>query len=114
MVYARTQQEHDQTLRPVLLRSFEKGIRFNEEKLDDFGILEVPYFEHIISSQGLKPDQDKIHSVHDMQPSKNKSELETILSIINYLYKFAPNWLELTSLMQRLLDKDAHFSWDQQ
>ena len=32
-----------------------------------------------------------------MQPPQNKAELETILGMVNYLSKFAPNLSEITS-----------------
>lgn len=111
LVYGRTRQEHDKNLRSVLERSIEKGIRLNEDKLE-VGVTQVPYFGHIISSEGLKPDPSKVSAVKDMQPPRNKAELETVLGMINYLAKFAPNLSEITSPLRSLLVKDVQFSWD--
>jgi hypothetical protein len=47
----------------------------------------------------------------DMQPPKNKAELETVLGMINYLSKFAPNLSDITSPMRKLLSAQVHFEW---
>jgi hypothetical protein len=99
-------------LRSVLVETKEKGIKSNEDKLE-VGLTEVPYFGHIISAEGLKPNPSKVRAVKDMQPPQNKAELETILGMVNYLSKFAPNLSEITSPLRKLLVKDVHFAWDQ-
>ena len=48
-----------------------------------------------------------------MEPPKNKAELETLLGMVNYLSKFAPNLSQVTSPMRQLLTKNAEFIWDQ-
>jgi len=112
LVFGHTREEHDKNLRSVLVRSKKKGIKLNEDKLE-VGLTEVPYFGHIISAEGLKPDPSKVRAVKDMQPPQNKAELETILGMVNYLSKFAPNLSEITSPLRKLLVKDVHFAWDQ-
>lgn len=51
---------------------------------------EVNYFGHLLTAEGVKPDQAKVAAVRDMEPPKDKGELETVLGMINYLSKFAP------------------------
>lgn len=51
---------------------------------------EVNYFGHLLTAEGVKPDQAKVASVRDMEPPKDQGELETVLGMINYLSKFAP------------------------
>lgn len=112
LVFGHTREEHDKNLRSVLVRSKEKGIKLNEDKLE-VGPTEVSYFGHIISAESLKPDPSNARAVTDMQPPQNKTELETILGMVNYLSKFAPNLSEITSPLRKLLVKDVHFPWDQ-
>jgi hypothetical protein len=47
-----------------------------------------------------------------MPPHTSKAELETILGMVNYLARFAPNLAEVTSPMNELLTEDYDFSWD--
>ena len=111
LVYGRTKAEHDENLRKVLERSREKGIKLNADKLE-VGLTEVHYFGNVLSAEGLKPDPQKVAAIRDMNPPRDKSELETVLGMINFLARFAPNLSEVTSPMRQLLQKQAEFVWD--
>lgn len=111
LVFGETREVHDANLRRVLDRSRGKGIKLNEEKLD-VGVTEVEYFGHILSSEGLKPDPAKVTAIVQMKPPQNRAELETILGMINYLAKFAPDLSNITTPMRKLLKKDTEFLWD--
>lgn len=110
LVYGKTREEHDNNLRAVLKRAIEKGIKMNEEKLD-VGVTEIGYFGHVLSERGLQPDPSKIAAIKDMAPPENKSELETLLGMINYLSRFAPSLAEITSPLRELLGKSVEFYW---
>lgn len=112
LVYGTTRAEHDRNLQSVLLRSREAGIKLNADKLF-VGLTEVPYFGHLLSVEGLKPDPSKISAIKEMEPPKNKGELETILGMVNYLAKFSPNLSAITAPMRQLLSKEVEFIWDQ-
>jgi hypothetical protein len=111
IIWGHTKEEHDKNLRNVLQRCRQKGIRLNKDKLE-VGISEVRYFGHIISSEGLKPDPEKISAILDMDPPKDKSELETILGMIVYLSKFAPNLSDIVYPLRQVLKKDVLFHWE--
>ena len=111
LVTGRTKSEMDTNLRNLLTRAREKGIRFNPDKCV-FGVQEVSYFGHILSSDGIKPDPEKVKAIEKMAAPACKSELETILGMVNYLTKFAPNLAEVTHPLRSLLKKDVEFSWD--
>ena len=110
LVYGRTRSDHDENLRKVLQRSHEKGMKLNIDKLEE-GLTEVHYFGNILSAAGLKPDLQKVAAIRDMKPPRDKSELETVLGMINFLAKFAPNLYEITSPMRQFLLKQAEFVW---
>lgn len=67
------------------------------------GLTESPYFGHIQSTDGLKPDPGKIIAICDMGHPRDRKELETVLGIINYVAKFSPNLSEITHPMLQLL-----------
>lgn len=57
--------------------------------------------------------QKKISAIRDMSPPKNKSELETILGMVNYLSRFAPNLSEINTPLRLLLKQNIEFVWDE-
>lgn len=66
----------------------------------------------MLTSEGVMADLNKVTAISDMPPPTSKSELQTVLGMINYMSKFAPNLAEITSPMRSLLNKDVEFSWD--
>ena len=48
-----------------------------------------------------------------MPPPVNKRELQTMLGIINYLAKFAPQLSKMMTPIRDLLKDDSEFLWDQ-
>jgi hypothetical protein len=65
LLYRRTKLKHDENLSKVLLRARKKGIKFNPDKCI-IGAKEVKYFGHILSSDGMKPDPDKVSAIIGM------------------------------------------------
>lgn len=70
------------------MRTRKKGVHLNPDK-SVICVPEVSYFGHKLTREGVKPDSEKISAIRDMSPPKNKSELETILGMVNYLSRFA-------------------------
>ena len=66
----------------------------------------------MLSAEGLKPDLQKVAAIRVMNPPRDKSELETVLGMINFLARFETNLSEVKSLMRQLLQKQAEFLWD--
>lgn len=111
LVHGRTRREHDQNLRKVMVRAQERGVMFSEDKME-VGVTEVQYFGHTMSSEGVEPDPSKINAIRDMEAPRNRAELETVLGMVKYLAKFAPNLAEVTAPLRQLPTKDAEFVWD--
>ena len=80
--YGTTQQEadrnHDQNLTTLLNRAREVNLKLNSNKMK-LRQEEVKFMGHVISSDGLKPDPDKITAIENM-PKPTSTEL---MSFIN-------------------------------
>jgi len=66
---------------------------------------------HVISSDGLKPDPDKITAIENMPKPKSKQELISLLGFINYLAKFLPQLAQVSQPLRDLTTKNAQFVW---
>ena len=110
IVFGRSEKEHDKNLKNLLCRAREKGIKFNPEK----AIIrqkQVKYFGHVITDKGLSADKDKISAILNMKTPESRHELETLLGMLTYVSKFAPNLADVTTPMRMLLKKDTEFIW---
>ena len=110
IVFGRSEREHDKNLKNLPCRAREKGIKFNPEKAM-IRQKQVKYFGHVITDKGLFADKDKISAILNIKTPESRHELETLLGMLTYLSKFAPNLADVTSPMRMLLKKDTEFIW---
>ena len=66
---------------------------------------------HVISSDGLKPDPDKITAIESMPKPTSKHELMSLLGFINYLAKFLPQLVQVSQPLRDLTTKNTQFVW---
>ena len=76
--------DHDRNLREVFNRCRQKGIKFNAEKIQ-FRQKQVSYMGHIISSEGLQADSNKLKAINEMPPPTDKEGVQRVQGMINYV-----------------------------
>ena len=67
LVWQKTIDEHDKNLRRILNPASKVKLKLNKQKCK-INVREVAYVGHILTSEGLKPDPDKIKAITDMPP----------------------------------------------
>lgn len=110
LVHGATKEEHDSRLKTALLKSREANVKLNDSKCK-FGLHEVTYLGRVISKDGVKPDPEKIKDISDMPNPTDKTGVQRILGMINFLAKFIPNMSTITKPLRALLVKDTEFVW---
>lgn len=110
IIFGSTPQEHDKAFIQMMEASREGNIGLNSDKLQ-FKQNQVNFYGHKLTQQGIKPAEDKLQSIKDIQTPTNTMELHTILGMINYLNRFSVKLAELTAPMRELTKKNAHFKW---
>ena len=94
LIWADTKEKHDERLQQVLERCKENGLQLNAAKCQ-FRVQQVKYFGHILTKDGILPDDSKIEALTAMAPPKTK-ELRRFNGMATYLAKFIPNLSEAT------------------
>ncbi|GBO30251.1 Retrovirus-related Pol polyprotein from transposon 17.6 [Araneus ventricosus] len=59
----------------------------------------------------MKPDPDYVQAIIDMPEPRNKTELQRILGIINYLRQFIPQASTISAPLRELLKKSTVWHW---
>ena len=115
LVYGATRQEHDERLNKVLQRIKEAGLKLNEGKCE-FARSELEYFGHIISKDGVKPTQERVRALREMDPPEDVTELRRKIGMFNFLGKYLPHLSTVMGPMTALLIADTAWYWgmDQQ
>ena len=81
LIWGSSIDQHDARLRQVLNRAREFGLKLNSKKCQ-VRKDQVPYVGHLLTSDGLKPDPEKVRAVEAMQPPRNVKEFRTFLGFI--------------------------------
>jgi hypothetical protein len=110
LIWGSSESEHDSRVSKVLEIARKSNLRLNQEKCK-FKRKEIPYLGHILTTQGVKPDPEKVRAVQDMPRPVDKQSLQRFLGVINYLAKFIPNMSDVTSPLRVLLCEDIIWEW---
>jgi len=110
LIHGRNQEEHDQRLHAVLNKLKEAHITLNPEKRE-FIKTSIKILGHIVSSEGIKPDPEKIKSILNSPVPKNVAEIRSFLSMVNQQSKFAPDLATKTKPLRDLLNKRSTWTW---
>ena len=109
-VYGSSEEEHNRNLLQLMERAQEKGVVFNQDKLQ-FKCKEVRFFGHSWSSKGIKPDNKKVSAILDIQPSKDVKNLRSFLGLVSYLTRYSGCLATLSSPLRDLTKQDVVYTW---
>lgn len=98
LVYGEDMKLHDVALNAVIHCIKESGLQLNRSKCV-FRQQSVSYFDHILRTDGVKPNLERITAIRGMKPPTNVSELRRILGMINFLSRFIK---DLSTVLQPL------------
>ena len=110
LVHGKDQQQHDERLGAVLKRLLEAGVTLNLDKCV-FSTKQVKFLGHVISSNGIEVDPDKVKAITDLPPPKNVQEVRTFLGMVNQLSKFSDHLANKTKSLRELLQKENQWTW---
>lgn len=81
-------------------------VKFNK---CEFWLKKVHFLAHVISTDGIKVDFEKIKVMLDWNPSKSINEVSSFLGLIRYYRWFLKGFFIITVPLTRLLRKDEKF-----
>ena len=110
LIWGRNREEHDARLERVLKIARDNNVKFNLSKCK-FGRTELQYMGHIISKNGIAPNNCIIKDILEIPQPSNKTEIQRLLGMLTYVSKFIPNFSSETQALRELVKKDNEFEW---
>ena len=74
----------------------------------------MKFHGHLFPHDGLKTDPEKVRAIVEMLRPTDKSGVQRLLGMINYVSKFIPNMSDLTAPLRQLLHQDVEWHWEEQ
>lgn len=106
LVFSTSLQEHIVNLRKVLDRLRQSNFKIQLDK-SEFLKHETPYLGHIITSDGVKPNPDKISAISKYPIPRTTKQIKGFLGLLGYYRRFIPNFARLTKPLTSCLKKGA-------
>ena len=111
LIHGTCEADHDSNLDGFMRRCQQKGIKLNAEKLE-YKCKEVLFHGHLLTTEGLKPDPEKVRAIVEMPRPKDRSDILRLNGMVNYLSRFLPQLSDVMKPLRDLTHKDAAWCWD--
>ena len=112
-IHGQDEGTHDKHLIQVLNQCRKVGLKLNADKCI-FKATSIPFFGHVISDQGIKPDPRKVEEIKTMTTPMSKLELQSFLGLCNYLSICVPSLSSVLQPLCELTRKNTDFQWNSQ
>lgn len=104
IIFSKSLHEHAEKLKAVFDRLRETNLKVQLDK-SHFLRKEVLYLGHTITSEGLKPNNDKIDAVLKYPLPTSVTEIKSFLGLVGYYRKFIKDFARITRPMTLCLKK---------
>ena len=94
----------------VLEITRKNNLKPNREKCE-FGVNEPTFLGDVLSSEGLKPDRNKVRAISTMEKPTNKRGVQRFSRMTTYLEKWIPDLCTLTDPLHQLLIEKSEWQW---
>lgn len=113
LIWSKSFDEHLNRLRAVFERLRAAGVKLKPKKCH-FLKKRVNFLGHVISSNGIETDPEKITALHNWPTPKNIKELRSFLRLAGYYRKFIMGFSMTAEPLYRLLKRNCSFQWSKE
>ena len=94
----------------VLDRAREVNLKLKVKKFQ-FKSKQLGYVGHVLTSEGVKADPEKVRAVVEMQTPDDAKSLRRLLGMVTYLSKFIPQLSEAAAPLRTSIREGVPWSW---
>lgn len=91
LIYLRTDSGHNDHVRQILEVLREHQLVAKKKKCEFF-LREVAFLGHIVTSQGVKPDPEKVRAIKEWPPIQSVKQAQSFIGLANYYRRFIPHF----------------------
>ena len=110
IVYSPTFESHMERLATVFQRFSEANLKL---KPGTYALLQkdVTFLGHVVSSEGVATDPEKVKAVTHWPTSTSQKEVRTLLGFVGYYRRFCPDYGSVAKPLTRLTARNTPFEW---
>ena len=105
-IYSKTKKEHMKHVQQVFQKLQKAGFQLDIDKCEFF-VKEVKYLGLIITSEGIKMDQEKLSAVFDWSILQILKDIQSFLNFANFYKRFIRDFSKLAAPLNALVKKNS-------
>lgn len=111
LITSPTAESHYKHIIEILTRFKRHHVTVNIDKCQFFR-KEVSFLGHIISSEGIKMDEEKTRTIQEFRTPKNKKELQSYFGFLNFYRKFISKFAHTIQPTIELTRQNKPWKWE--
>jgi len=111
LVYADTEEKHDETVREVLKRLQTNGLAVSPEKCT-WKAQEVEFLGYIIGRNGIRMSQEMVEAILSWRTPESLTETQSFLGFANFYRRFIQDYSRVAKPLTEVTKKDREWSWN--
>jgi hypothetical protein len=111
-IHSKTYQQHLKDLRQVFVCARQGGLLFNIDKCHFFKD-ELKFLGYIITTNGVKTDEEKIKKIQDFPRPKSLKQIRSFIGLASYYRRFIQNFAAIARPLHDLTKTTKTIEWSQ-
>nr|GFC75044.1 putative reverse transcriptase domain-containing protein [Tanacetum cinerariifolium] len=110
LIYSKSKKEHEVHLK-LILELLKKEKLFGKFSKCEFWLQEVHFLDHVVNSEGIHVDPNKIKVVKNWKTLKTPTEIRSFLGLAGYYRRFIASFSKIPKPLTLLTQKNKKFEW---
>ncbi len=111
LIYSDNLEMHCSHVHKVLRKLSERVLYVKKSK-SKFEAKEIKFLNYIIQSEQIKKNSKKTDAVRNWSLPKQVKKVQAFLELMNYYWKFVPNYARIAEPLTQLMHKNEKWHWD--
>lgn len=112
LITSENESSHYEHIKMVLERFEKYNVTINIDKCQFFR-KQVSFLGHIISTEGIKMDTDKIKTIQDFKTPSKKKEIQSYLGFLNFYRKYVKKFAHIIEPLIELTRNNVKWKWEE-
>ena len=110
LIYSRTEAEHINHIKKVLVKLREHKLYAKMSKCDFFK-QSINFLGYVVTKDGITMDSDKVKAITEWPPLNNVRDVRSFLGLAGYYRRFVKGFSSIAAPLTELLKNEVEFNW---
>ena len=110
IIFSETAEEHMKHIQIIIDRLKAAQLKLKKSKCAFFK-KELHYLGHLLTTEGIKPQLEKVKAVHEMKPPTSPKGVREFIGMVGFYRKFISRFADAARPLTKLTRRNSKFTW---